>query len=101
MLSSEKTNHFVEPPTTCISTEKGLVGYARFILSGFPIGTVLIMDSQTFEPLQELEVQANTSSVPVGFSTGDKTVKVFADANRNVRQDPGEVSVTKAFTITC
>jgi hypothetical protein len=30
----------VEPPTTCIGTENGLVGYARFILSGFPIGTV-------------------------------------------------------------
>jgi hypothetical protein len=91
----------VEPPSTCIRTENGLVGYARFILSGFPIGTVLIMDSQFSEPLQEVEVQAKIHSVPVGFSTGEKTVKVFADTNRNLQQDPGEVSSTKSFTITC
>jgi hypothetical protein len=91
----------VEPPTTCISTENGLVGYARFILSGFPIGTVLIMDSQFSEPLQEVEVQAKIHSVPVEFSTGEKTVKVFADANKNLQQEPGEVPVTKTFTITC
>ena len=91
----------VEPPTTCIRTENGLVGYARFILGGFPIGTVLIMDSQFSEPLQEVEVQAKIHSVPVGFSTGEKTVKVFADTNRNSKQDPGEISTTKTFTITC
>jgi hypothetical protein len=91
----------VEPPTTCISTENGLVGHARFTLSGFPIGRVLIMDSQFSEPLQEVEVQTETQSVPVGFSTGEKTVKVFADANRNLQQESGEVSATKTFTITC
>ena len=91
----------VEPPTTCISTEDGLIGYARFALSEFPIGTVLIMDSQFSEPLQEVEVQPGTQSVPVGFSTGERTVTVFADTNRNLQQDPGEVSATKTFTITC
>jgi hypothetical protein len=91
----------VEPPTTCISTENGLIGYARFTLSGFSIGTVLIMDSQFSEPLQEVEVQPGTQSVPVGFSTGEKTVTVFADTNRNLQQEPGEVSATKTFTITC
>jgi hypothetical protein len=91
----------VEPPTTCISTENGLVGYARFTLSRFPIGKVLIMDSQFSEPLQELEMQAETYSMPVEFSTGEKTVKVFADTNRNLQEDAGEVSATKTFTITC
>jgi hypothetical protein len=46
-------------------------------------------------------VQAETYSVPVGFSTGEKTAKVFADANRNLQEDAGEVSATKTFTITC
>jgi hypothetical protein len=57
----------VEPPTTCISIENGLVGYPRFTLSEFPVGRVLIMDSQFSEPLQEAEVQTETQSVPVGF----------------------------------
>jgi hypothetical protein len=91
----------VEPPATCVSTENGLVGHARFILSGFPHGRVIIMDSQFSEPLQEVEVQADMSSVPVEFSTGEKTVNVFADTNRNSIADPGEVSATKTFTITC
>lgn len=91
----------VEPPTTCVSTEGGLLGYARFTLSGFPIGMVLIMDSQFSEPIQEVEVQAARHSVPVEFSTGEKMVTVFADGNRNLQQDPGEVSTTKTFTITC
>ena len=91
----------VEPPSTCISTENGLVAYARFILSGFPIGTVLIMDSQFSEPLQEVEVQSETQSAPVEFSTGEKTVNVFADANKDLQQGPGEVSVTKKFTVKC
>jgi hypothetical protein len=99
--STKEPTVTVEPPTTCISTANGLIGYARFTLSGFPLGKVLIMDSQFSEPLQELEMQAETYSVPVGFSTGEKTVKVFADANRNLQEDPGEVSATKTFTITC
>jgi hypothetical protein len=59
------------------------------------------MDSQFSEPLQEVEVQSETQSAPVEFSTGEKTVKVFADANKNIQQEPGEVLVTKTFTITC
>jgi hypothetical protein len=46
------------------------------------------MDSQFSEPLQEVEVQAKIHAVPVGFSTGEKTVKVFADTNRSLQQDP-------------
>jgi hypothetical protein len=59
------------------------------------------MDSQFSEPLQEVEVQPGTQSVPVGFSTGERTVTVFADTNRNLQEDAGEVSATKTFTITC
>jgi hypothetical protein len=59
------------------------------------------MDSQFSEPIQEVEVQPRAQSVPVGFSTGEKTVTVFADTNRNIQQEPAEVSATKTFTITC
>jgi hypothetical protein len=91
----------VEPPSTCISTENGSIGYARFTLNGFPIGSVIITGPESSELPLQMEVQAETSSVPVGFSTGEKTVKVFADTNRNSKQDPSEISTTKTFTITC
>jgi hypothetical protein len=37
----------------------------------------------------------------LGFSPGKKNMTAFADANRNSKYDPGEVSATKAFTIPC
>jgi hypothetical protein len=48
-----------------------------------------------------MEVQADTHVEPIAFSTGQKTMTVFSDANRNSVKDPGEVSVTKTFTIPC
>jgi hypothetical protein len=91
----------VEAPTSCISTENGPVAYARVILSGFPFGSVVMLSPESSGfPLQK-EVQAETYSVPIGFSTGEKNVTVFADANRNAKQDSGEVSATKTFTVTC
>ena len=44
-------------------------------------------------------MHADTHAVPIGFSTGEKTITVFSDANRNSVKDPGEVSVTKTFTV--
>jgi hypothetical protein len=41
--STKEPTVTVETPTTCISTENGIIGYARFTLSGFPLGKVLIM----------------------------------------------------------
>ena len=52
------------------------------------------MDLQT-------EVHTKTYSIPIEFSIGEKIVTVFADANRNLIQDPGEVSATTTFTVTC
>jgi hypothetical protein len=39
--------------------------------------------------------------MPVGFPLGEKTVAAFADINRNLVQDPGEVSAATTFTVTC
>ncbi len=46
-------------------------------------------------------VHADTHDVPIGFSTGEKTIMVFSDASRNSVKDPGEVLVTKTFTVPC
>jgi hypothetical protein len=91
----------VEPSSDCISTENGSIGYASVILSGFPIGSVIITGPESSELPLQIEVQAETSTVPLGFHTGEKTVTVFSDANRNSEQDPGEVSATKTFPIIC
>ena len=55
--------------------------------------------SEHYEP--HLFKSDKEKRVPVGSSTGEKTVTVFADTNRNLQQEPGEVSATKTFTITC
>jgi hypothetical protein len=91
----------VEPPTTCINTENGWVAHARVILTGFPIGSVIMIGVQSPEHQIRMEVQADTHAEPIGFSTGEKTITVFSDANRNSVKDPGEVSVTKTFTVPC
>lgn len=91
----------VEPPASCISTANGLVAYARVILTGFPFGSVIMTDPESSGFPIELELQADTYSVPIGFPTGEKTVTVFADANRNLKQDLDEVSTTTTFTVTC
>jgi hypothetical protein len=95
----------VEAPSSCIITENGRIAYARVILSGFPIGSVIMTGIMTGPqssvfPLQ-IELQAETYSIPIGFCNGEKTVTAFSDANRNSKQDPGEVSTTKTFPITC
>ena len=100
-FSTREPTITVEPPSTCISTENGSIGYTSLTLNGFPIGSVIITGPESSELPLQMEVQVETFSVPVGFSTGEKTVNAFADTNRNSKQDPGEVSTTKTFTITC
>ena len=91
----------VELPTSCISTENGLVSYARVVLSGFPVGLVVIMGPEASGFPLLLEMQAETQSVPVGFPLGEKTLTAFADVNRNLLQDPGEASAAVTFAVTC
>ena len=91
----------VEPPSDCISTVNGSIGYPLFILNEFPIGSVIIMGPESSELPLEIEVQAETYSIPMGFSTGEKTVTAFSDGNRNSKQDPGEVSAATTFTVSC
>jgi hypothetical protein len=100
-LAKQKPVITVEEPTSCISTENGTISYANVILTGFPFGLVIMTgpDSSYF-PLR-IEIQADTYSIPLGYSAGEKNVIAFADTNRNSKQDPGEVSATKAFTIPC
>jgi hypothetical protein len=91
----------VEPPSSCIITENGRIAYARVILTGFPIGSVIMTGPQSSEFPLQIELQAERYSIPIGFSNGEKTVTAFSDANRNSKQDLGEVSTTKTFPITC
>lgn len=91
----------VEPPTTCMNTENGSIAHARVILTEFPIGSVIMIGAQSSEHQIRMEVHADTHAVPIGFSTGEKTITVFSDANRNSVKDPGEVSVTKTLTVPC
>jgi hypothetical protein len=91
----------VEPPSSCIITENGRIAYARVILTGFPIGSVVMTGPQSSEFPLQIELQAETYSIPIGFSNGEKTVTAFSDVNRNSRQDPGEVSTTRTLPITC
>jgi hypothetical protein len=100
-LPTQQPTITVEPPESCISTENGLVAYARVILTEFPIGSVIMTGPESSVFPLEIEVQAKTSPVTVGFYTGEKTVTAFTDANRNSEQDPGEVSATKTFPIIC
>jgi hypothetical protein len=41
------------------------------------------------------------NTFPVGFTTGEKTLIAFADVNRNLIQDDGEVSGTNTVSMTC
>ena len=91
----------IDPPTSCTSTESGLVAYPHVILSGFPFGSVIMTGVETSGFPLLIEMQAETYSVPLGFSLGEKTVAAFADTNRNLVQDPGEVSAATTFTVTC
>ena len=91
----------VELPTSCLSTENGLVSYARVVLSGFPVGLVVIMGPEDSEFPLLMEMQAETQSVPIGFPRGEKTLTAFADVNRNLLQDPGEASAAVTFAVTC
>jgi hypothetical protein len=91
----------VEPPSSCIITENGRIAYARVILTGFTIGSVIMTGPQPSEFPLQIEMQAETYSIPIGFSNGEKTVTAFSDVNRNSRQDPGEVSTTRTLPITC
>jgi hypothetical protein len=100
-LPTQRPTITVEPPSSCIITEMGRIAYAPMILSGFPIGSVILMDPQSSESPLGIEVQADNYSIPIGFPPGDQTVTAFSDANRNSKQDPGEVSATKRFPITC
>jgi hypothetical protein len=100
-LAKQKPIITVEEPTSCISTENGTISYANVILTGFPFGLVIMTGSDSsYFPLR-IEIQSDIHSTPLGFSTGGKNVTAFADTNRNLKQDPGEVSSTKAFTIPC
>jgi hypothetical protein len=101
LLGKQKPVITVEEPTSCISTENGTISYANVILTGFPFGLVIITGSDSsYFPLR-IEIQADTHSIPLGFSPGENNVTAFADTNRNSKQDPGEVSATKAYTIPC
>jgi hypothetical protein len=90
----------VEPPTTCMNTENGSIAHARVILTEFPIGSVIMIGASSEHQIR-MEVQADTHVEPIAFSTGQKTMTVFSDTNRNSVKDPDEVSVTKTFTIPC
>lgn len=100
-LPTKQPTITVEPPSSCIITENGRTAYARVILTGFPIGSIIMTGPQSSEFPLQIELQAETYSIPIGFSNGEKTVTAFSDANRNSKQDPGEVSTTKTFPITC
>jgi hypothetical protein len=100
-LLTQQPTITVESPTSCTSTENGLVSYARVILSGFPIGLVVIMGPESSGFPLLIEMQAETQSVPVGFPLGEKTLTAFADVNRNLLQDAGEASAATTFTVTC
>ena len=100
-ILAQQPNITIEPPTSCTSTENGLIADVRVILTGFPLGSV-IMTGVEFSGIPLLiEMQAETYSMPVGFPLGEKTVAAFADINRNLVQDPGEVSAATTFTVTC
>ena len=100
-LPTKQPTITVEPPSSCIITENGRIAYARVILTGFPIGSVIMTGPQSSEFPLQIELQAERYSIPIGFSNGEKTVTAFSDANRNSKQDLGEVSTTKTFPITC
>jgi hypothetical protein len=91
----------IEPPASCYSTENGLVAYSRMIMTGFPIGSVVMKVANSFGLPAEIEVQSDTESLPIGFYTGEHNLTVFSDTNRNLKQDLGEISVTKTFTVGC
>jgi hypothetical protein len=90
----------VEPPTDCINTKNGSIAHARVTLTGFPIGSVIMVGASSEHQIR-MEMQADTHAEPIGFSTGQKTITVFSDENRNLVKDPGEVSLTKTFTVPC
>jgi hypothetical protein len=100
-LAKQKPVIIVEEPTSCISNENGTVSYANVILSGFPFGLVIMTGPESSGFPLRIEIQADIYSIPIGFSLGEKNVTAFADANRNSKHDPGEVSATKTFTIPC
>lgn len=100
-LPSQNPTITIDPPTSCTSTENGLVAYSRVILSGFPIGLVIITGVESPGSTVLVDVQSETHSLPLGFSLGEKTLTAFADANRNLVQDPGEVSAATSFTVMC
>jgi hypothetical protein len=100
-LLTQQPDITVEPPTSCISTEDGLVAYTRMILSGFPVGLIVITGPESSGFPLLIEMQTDTQYVPVGFPSGEKTLTAFADVNRNLFQDDGEVSGTTTVSVTC
>lgn len=100
-LLTQQPDITVEPPTSCISTEDGLVAYTRMILSGFPVGLIVITGPESSGFPLLIEMQTDTQYVPVEFTTGEKTLTAFADVNRNLIQDDGEVSGTDTVSVTC
>jgi hypothetical protein len=42
--------------------------------------------AQSSEDLFRTEVQTDTHAVTIGFTTGEKTITVFSDANRNCKR---------------
>jgi hypothetical protein len=100
-LLTQQPDITVEPPTSCISTEDGLVAYTRMILSGFPVGLIMITGPESSGFPLLIEMQTDTQYVPVGFPIGEKTLTAFADVNRNLFQDDGEVLGTTTVSVTC
>jgi hypothetical protein len=100
-LLTQQPTITVDPPTGCTRTENGFVAYPRLILSEFPFGEVVMTGVESSGFPLPIEVQADTYSLPLGFSPGEKTVTAFADANRNLVREPSEVSAATTFTVTC
>ena len=92
-LLTQQPGITVEPPTSCTSTEDGLVAHTRMILSGFPVGLIVISGPESSGFPLRIEMQTDTQYVPVGFPIGEKTLTAFAD--------DGEVSGTTTVSVTC
>lgn len=71
-LPTKRPTIVVEPASRCIITENGRIAYARVILTGFPIDSVIMKGPQSSGFPLQIELQAETYSIPIGFSNGEK-----------------------------